>query len=164
MTEVFLSLGSNQDPEHHLRTAAATLRQTFASVRFSPVYETAAVGFAGPAFLNGAAVLDTDWDVYRLDRWLHELEDAHGRRRDVPRFSSRTLDIDIVFFGDAILKGPGNLEIPRPELKHAFVLKPLVDLAPDFRVPGQEVSLIQLWQQHPEVDSFQHPGPLLLGS
>lgn len=157
MTEVFLSLGSNQEPERHLRAAADALRQTFNQVRFSPVYETAAVGFDGPAFLNAAAVLQTDWDVYQLDRWLHALEDAQGRRRDVPRFSSRTLDIDIVFFGDAIVHGPGNLHIPRPELKHAFVLKPLVDLAPDLQVPGQTLRLSQLWLQHPEHDSFLRP-------
>ena len=61
--------------------------------------------------------------------------DAHGRRRDVPRFSSRTLDIDIIFLDDLILKGPGNLQIPRPELKHAFVLQPLAQIAPDFINP-----------------------------
>lgn len=150
MTEVLLSLGSNQEPVRHLQAAAIALRNTFGTVRFSPVYETPAVGFDGPAFLNAGAWLDTDWDVYRLDRWLHALEDAQGRRRDVPRFSSRTLDIDIVFFGDAIIKGSGNLEIPRPELKHAFVLKPLFDLAPDFAVPGTGASLKTLWQAHPD--------------
>ncbi|AVP99509.1 2-amino-4-hydroxy-6-hydroxymethyldihydropteridine diphosphokinase [Ahniella affigens] len=158
MTEVLLSLGSNQEPYRHLQAAATALRDTFGPVRFSPVYETAAVGFDGPAFLNAGAWLDTDWDVYRLDRWLHELEDALGRKRDVPRFSSRTIDIDIVFFGDAMLKGPGNLQIPRPELKHAFVLKPLTDLAPDFVVPGQGLSLRALWQQHPEAGAFYPAG------
>jgi 2-amino-4-hydroxy-6-hydroxymethyldihydropteridine diphosphokinase len=53
----------------------------------------------------------------------------------VPRFSNRTLDIDIIFFDDLILQGPGNLQIPRPELKHDFVLGPLAQIAPDYVNP-----------------------------
>ncbi|MEY3360084.1 MAG: 2-amino-4-hydroxy-6-hydroxymethyldihydropteridine diphosphokinase, partial [Pseudomonadota bacterium] len=102
---------------------------------------TKAVGFDGPDFINGAAIIDTDWDVYALDQWLRALEDANGRRRDVPRFSSRTLDIDIIFFDDLILKGPGNLQIPRPELKHAFVLEPLAQIAPGFVNPETGLTL-----------------------
>lgn len=150
MTDVLLSLGSNQEPERHLRSAIAALEATFGRVRLSPVYRTAAVGFAGPAFLNLAAGIHTDWDILRLDTWLHALEDTHGRRRDVPRFSSRTLDIDIVLFGDDIVDGPGNLKVPRPELQHAFVLKPLADIAPERAVPGLAATLGSLWRQHPD--------------
>ncbi len=145
-----LSLGSNLDPEKHLRAAARALRERFGNVLFSPVYRVPAVGFDGPDFLNAAAALESDLDVVQLDAWLHALEDAQGRRRDVPRFSSRTLDIDVVFYGDLVLKGPGNLEIPRPELRHAFVLKPLADIAPAFRDPVSKRTLAQLWDAHPE--------------
>ena len=65
----------------------------------------------------------------------------------MPRFSSRTLDVDIVFYDDLVLRGPGNLEIPRRELKHAFVLKPLVDLAPTLRHPVLGCTLTELWQR-----------------
>ena len=106
--------------------------------------QTKAVGFDGPDFINGAAIIETDWDVYRLNDWLHALEDAHGRRRDVPRFSNRTLDIDIIFFDDLILKGPGNLQIPRPELKHAFVLGPLAQIAPDYVNPETGLTLAEI--------------------
>jgi len=68
----------------------------------------------------------------------------------VPRYSSRTLDIDIIFFDDLILKGEKNLEIPRPELKHAFVLKPLADIAPSFCDPISGKTLTQLWSKHPQ--------------
>ena len=68
-----------------------------------------------------------------------------GRRRDQPRYASRTLDIDIVFIHDLVLDGPGHLQLPRNELKYAFVLKPLLDLEPDLRVPGDGRSLSQLW-------------------
>ena len=123
-------------------------------MRFSPVYRTPAVGFEGPDFLNAAAVLDTDLDPFALNDWLHALEDAQGRQRGGARFASRTLDIDIVFFDDLVMTGPGNLALPRPELRHAFVLKPLADIAPDHRVPTTGDTLAALWAAHGEA---QHP-------
>jgi 2-amino-4-hydroxy-6-hydroxymethyldihydropteridine diphosphokinase len=140
-----LSLGSNLDAEANLVSAARALRERFPGVRFSPVYRVPAVGFEGPDFLNAGALLHPDLDPLALDTWLHALEDAHGRRRDVPRFSSRTLDLDLVFYDDLVMRGPGHLELPRPELKHAFVLKPLVDLAPEFVDPLSQRTLAQLW-------------------
>lgn len=147
MAKVYLSLGSNLEPEKHLDAAVKALRETFGAVVLSDWLRTRAVGFDGPDFVNGAAVIETDWDVCRLNEWLHALEDAHGRRRDVPRFSSRTLDIDIVFFDDLILDEPGNLRIPRPELKHAFVLQPLAQIAPDFVNPETGKTLAAMWRE-----------------
>ena len=148
MSTAWLSLGSNQDAAANLRSAVAALRARFGDVRVSPAYRTPAVGFDGPDFLNAAASIDTDLDVFALDAWLHALEDAHGRDRTQPRFSSRPLDVDIVFFDDLVLDGPGHLKLPRPELQHAFVLKPLFDLAPDLRVPGDGRTLAELWAAH----------------
>lgn len=140
----WLSLGSNLDPERHLRAALAELRQRFGELRVSPVYRFRAVGFEGPDFLNLAVGLESDLDPPALDHWLHALEDRHGRRRDVPRFSSRTLDVDIVLFGERIVDGPGHLVIPREELAEAFVLKPLADIAPDVREPRSGRTLAEL--------------------
>jgi 2-amino-4-hydroxy-6-hydroxymethyldihydropteridine diphosphokinase len=145
-----LSLGSNLDPERHLAAAARALRERFGDVVFSPVYRVPAVGFEGPDFLNAGARLCSDLAPVELDAWLHALEDAQGRRRDVPRFSSRTLDIDLVFFDDRVMKGPGNLELPRPELKHGFVLGPLADIAPHFRDPVSGRTLAELWETRRE--------------
>ncbi|HET6546231.1 MAG TPA: 2-amino-4-hydroxy-6-hydroxymethyldihydropteridine diphosphokinase [Rhodanobacteraceae bacterium] len=150
MARVYLSLGSNIEPERHLRAALAELRAQFGDLLVSPVYRTAPVGFEGADFLNLAVGLDTDRDPVALDDWLHALEDRHGRRRDVERFSDRTLDIDIVFYGDRVQRGPGHLDIPREELRHAFVLKPLVDIAPTLRDPVSGRTLAELWQQHPD--------------
>ncbi|GAB3730522.1 2-amino-4-hydroxy-6-hydroxymethyldihydropteridine diphosphokinase [Luteimonas pelagia] len=146
----WLSLGSNIEPARHLRAAADALREHFPGARFSPVYRTLAVGFEGPAFLNAAAVIETGLDPFELDAWLHALEDASGRDRSGPRYGDRPLDIDIVFFDDLVLDGPGHLQLPRPELHHAFVLKPLCDLAPGLVVPGDGRSLEALWSAHPE--------------
>lgn len=160
MAKAYLSLGSNLEPERHLREAIRALRARFGEVVVSPVYRTRAVGFDGPDFLNAAALIDSDLDPYALDRWLHDLEDAHGRDRSGPRFGDRTLDIDLVLYGDLQLQGPGHLRIPRPELKHAFVLRPLADIAPEAVVPGMGRTLAALWRAHPEHDAPAHVVPL----
>ena len=153
MGAAYLSLGSNQDALAHLARARRELEARFPGARFSPIYRTPAVGFDGADFLNAAAVVDSDLDIVALDAWLHALENAHGRRRDVPRFSDRPLDVDIVFYDDLVFRGPGNLRVPRPELQHAFVLKPLVGLAPTYREPMGGHTLAQLWAAHPERDA-----------
>jgi 2-amino-4-hydroxy-6-hydroxymethyldihydropteridine diphosphokinase len=162
MSTAWLSLGSNVEPERHLRAAAVALRERFGAVRFSPVYRTPAVGFEGPDFLNCAAALETDLDPLALNTWLHALEDAQGRDRSGPRFSSRTLDIDIVLYDDLVLDGPGHLQIPRKDLQHAFVLKPLCDLAPQLRLPGDGRELADLWAGHPDFAQPPAVDPLVL--
>ena len=131
MERVYLSLGSNIEPDKNLVAALAELRERFGAIAVSPVYRFAAVGFDGPDFLNLAVGIDTDLEAQALNDWLHALEARHGRRRDGPRYSSRTLDVDIVLFGNRVVRGAGNLEVPRSELLQSFVLQPLADIAPD---------------------------------
>ncbi|KIQ96941.1 MULTISPECIES: 2-amino-4-hydroxy-6-hydroxymethyldihydropteridine diphosphokinase [Lysobacter] len=152
MSRAYLSLGSNLEPVAHLRRAVEELRERFGAMDLSPVYRTRAVGFDGNDFLNAAAIIHTELDPVALHDWLHALEDAHQRDRSGPRFGDRTLDIDIVLFDDRELSGPGNLRIPRPDLEHAFVLRPLADIAPDVVVPGDGRTLAQLWDIHPDRD------------
>ncbi len=152
MGYAYLSLGSNVDAEANLRTAVAALRARFGDFALSDAYVFPAVGFAGGDFLNAAAVIDSDLDPFALNDWLHALEDAHGRDRSGPRYGDRTLDIDIVFYDALILDGPGHLQLPRDELKHAFVLKPLAEIAPDFVEPRSGKTLCALWLAHREHD------------
>lgn len=150
VSHAYLSLGSNIDAQARLRSAIAALRERFGEVKVSPAYRTRSVGFDGADFVNAAAVVASELDPYALNAWLHALEDAHGRDRSGPRFGDRTLDIDIVLFDNRELEGPGNLRLPRPELRHVFVLKPLADIAPDVVVPGDGRTLAQMWAGHPD--------------
>ena len=148
----YLSLGSNIEPEANLRKAVAALRERFGEVVVSPAYRTRAVGFEGPDFLNAIAVIDSDIHPFALNDWLHALEMQQGRDRRDASYSNRTLDVDIIYFGDLVLEGPDDFQLPRPELHHAFVLKPLADVAPVFVDPVRNVTLAQLWAAHPDVD------------
>ena len=152
MGRALLSLGSNIAPEANLRAALDALRARFGTVVASAVYRFPAVGFDGPDFLNAAAVIDSDLDPYALNAWLHALEDAHGRDRSGPRFGDRPLDIDIVFYDDLVLEGPGHLQLPRDELRHAFVLRPLAEIAPGHVDPRSGRTLAELWADSPERD------------
>lgn len=145
-----LSLGSNLQPQANLASARAALAARFPGAVFSGLYRFAAVGFQGPDFLNAAAIIDSDLAPQALNDWLHALEDAHDRDRTAPRWGDRTLDIDIVLVGDAVLEGAGNLKVPRDELRYAFVLQPLAQIAPDWIVPHSGQSLAALWRAHPD--------------
>ena len=150
--KAYLSLGSNLDAEAHLRDAVAALRARFGEVQVSRAYRFPAVGFAGGDFLNAAAAIDSELDPFALNDWLHALEDAHGRDRSGPRYGDRTLDIDIVFYDALVLDGPGHLRLPRDELRHAFVLKPLAEIAPGFVDPVSGCRLDAMWRAHPDHD------------
>jgi 2-amino-4-hydroxy-6-hydroxymethyldihydropteridine diphosphokinase len=152
MARVYLSLGSNQEPHRYLPVAIEELRARFGDIDVSPAYRSAAVGFDGADFVNLAVGLDTELSPTELNDWLHALEDRHGRRRDVPRYADRTLDVDIVLYDKLVTQGPGHLDIPRKELKHAFVLKPIVDIAPDLSHPVSGKTMRELWAGFP-VDS-----------
>ena len=152
MSKAYLSLGSNIEPERHLRAAIVALRARFGDVVVSPIYRFPAVGFDGPDFLNAAAIVESDLDAHALVDWLHALEAQNGRVRGPVKFNDRTLDIDLVYFGDLVLDTP-QLQLPRPELRHAFVLRPLADIAPAFVDPVRGETLANMWRAHPDHDA-----------
>ncbi|QNJ99853.1 2-amino-4-hydroxy-6-hydroxymethyldihydropteridine diphosphokinase [Dyella telluris] len=149
MARVYLSLGSNVEPLRYLNAALDELRARFGDLTVSPAYRSKSVGFDGTDFVNLAVGLDTELSPEALNDWLHALEDRHGRRRDVPRYSDRTLDVDIVLYDDLVRQGEGHLDIPRKELKHAFVLKPIMDIAPELVHPVNGQTMRALWAAFP---------------
>jgi|SRR5215469_208969 len=133
MAEVFVAIGSNVEPEKHVTQAVQLLRGRFGALRLSPFYRNPAVGFAGQDFINGVAAFETAQGVAELSETLDAVELACGRVRGAARFAPRTLDLDLLLYGDVV---DASRRLPRKEiLKYAFVLKPLVDLAPKTRHP-----------------------------
>lgn len=157
VSTAFLGLGSNIEPRANLSSGIAVLRESFESVELSPVYRAPAVGFAGNDFLNAVARVGTTLSPLELRDFLHALEDRHGRDRSQPKFSDRTLDIDILLFDDLHLLTP-SLEIPRDEiLTSAHVLRPLADLAPDLLHPVERRTMAELWNDFPDQDAGLQP-------
>jgi len=143
--DVYLGLGSNVEPSRHIAAGFEALRDTFGDVLCSPVYCSSAVGFSGADFLNAAARIRTDRSVGELKTWLTELENQHGRDRSQPKFSDRSLDIDILLHGDKVGTYDG-LTLPRDEiLEHAHVLRPLADIAPELVHPLTGLSIRSHW-------------------
>ena len=146
MAWVYISLGSNIDREVLTRAGVASLREHYGELVLSSVYESEAVGFVGEDFYNMVIGLQTDEDVHTVVERLHQIEDEHGRDRSGPRFSSRTLDLDLLLYDDLALK-LGKLEIPRDEiLERAFVLWPLAEIAAGLVHPVVKKTYGELWQ------------------
>jgi 2-amino-4-hydroxy-6-hydroxymethyldihydropteridine diphosphokinase len=146
MARVYVSIGSNIEREANIRGGVADLRSRFGELELSQVYESAAVGFDGDNFYNLVAAFETDKSVQEVAATLHAIEDEHGRTREGPRFSSRTLDIDMLLYDDLVLQ-QGKLELPRDEItKNAFVLWPLAEIAPELEHPVLKQSYATLWQ------------------
>ncbi len=145
MAWVYISLGSNIDREALTRAGVNALQQYYGELILSSVYESEAVGFDGENFYNMVIALQTGDEVHQVARTLRQIEDEHGRDRSGPRFSSRTLDLDLLLY-DALIIDEEKLQIPRDEiLQRAFVLWPMAEVAPDLLHPQVHKTYGELW-------------------
>ncbi len=140
-TRAYIGLGSNLDhPATHVRQALEDLSALPDShlAAASALYASAPMGPADqPDYVNAVAALDTGLDAHALLRALQGIEAAHGRVRGPQRWGPRTLDLDLLLFGDAVIDDE-DLSVPHPGLpERDFVLYPLSEIAPDLIVPGQ---------------------------
>lgn len=148
MARVYLSLGSNIDRHRHIRNALHALSALFGHLVLSTVYESEAVGFEGDPFYNLVVGLDTDLSIAQLQAEIKRIEDENGRERGGPKYSSRTLDIDILTYGDFVGVESG-VELPRDEItKNAFVLLPLSEIAADEEHPQLHRTYRSLWESY----------------
>jgi 2-amino-4-hydroxy-6-hydroxymethyldihydropteridine diphosphokinase len=154
---VYVAAGSNVEPERNLALAALQLRRDFPDVRFSPWYRNRAVGFEGADFINFVAGFTTQHSINEVLSRLHAIETACGRPRGAPRWAPRSMDLDVLLYGDLTCDEP-RLKLPRPDLlKRAFMLGPLAALAPELMHPTEKVTIGELWQRferaaHPLVE------------
>ena len=101
--KVYIGIGSNLEKEKNIRSCIALLHKNYQSIVVSPVYETQSMGFDGPNFYNLVSSFDTEQDIYALKEQLKKIENKHGRNFNETKFSSRTLDIDILYYDDLVL-------------------------------------------------------------
>ena len=154
MPQVYVAAGSNVEPERHLAMAVRELEREFPGVRFSPWYRNTAVGFDGDDFINFVAGFPTQLAVGEVLARLHAIEALCGRPREAPRWAPRSMDLDVLLFGDLVCQEPG-LKLPRPDLlKRAFMLGPLAVLAPDLVHPTERQTIAALWRSF---DRAAHP-------
>ncbi|WP_413615192.1 2-amino-4-hydroxy-6-hydroxymethyldihydropteridine diphosphokinase [Halomonas cupida] len=158
MALVTLSLGSNIEREHHIRACLDALADNFGALAISRVFESRPVGFEdGRNFYNLVVAFSSDWPVARLQAWCKDLERRNGRRNDSPKFSPRTLDIDILTV-DSLCGEHDGVMLPRGEvLHHAFVLQPLAELLPNLRHPVVGRRYDELWADFSDSDQLLWP-------
>lgn len=148
MDTLTLSLGSNLDAAHHINQALTALAQRFGELCLSSVFESKAVGFSGGNFLNMVVAVQTDAQLADISAFLKALETEQGRLHGQQRFSSRTLDIDILTYGTRVGRFEG-IELPRPEItENAYVLWPMAEVCGTLLDPHSGRSYADLWRAY----------------
>jgi 2-amino-4-hydroxy-6-hydroxymethyldihydropteridine diphosphokinase len=154
MAEVYVAAGSNVEPERRIAQAVAELEREFPGVRFSSWYRNRAQGFEGDDFINLVAGFTTALPVRDLLGRLHEIERRCGRERHAPRWAPRSMDLDVLLYGDLVCEQEG-LKLPRPDLlERAYMLGPLAELAPQLEHPTAALTIGELWSRF---DRDAHP-------
>jgi len=162
MARAYISIGSNIERESNIRAAVQALRDRFVTLTLSRVYENQPIGFKGENFYNLVAAFDTDESPETVTAILHDIERQHGRLRGPSRFSSRTLDLDLLLYDDLLCE-QATMRLPRPEIdEYACVLRPLAELAPEARHPRNGETFTALWARFDQTKQPLFPVALKL--
>ena len=152
--DVYIGAGSNVEPEHHLRLACQALRERFGPLRISSVYRNPPVGFEGEPFLNLVIGFHTSDSAAAIVEELERLHSSAGRMRSSNPFGPRSLDLDLLLYGEQIIDSP-PIRVPRSDIEeYSFVLGPLAEIAPDLRHPIDGRTMAELWASF---DQSNHP-------
>ena len=146
MATVYVGLGSNIDPEKNLHLGIAELRRRYGDVESSAVYRSTAVGFEGDDFLNLVARFESDDEPAKICQDIEQIHHLSGRDRDGGKWESRSLDIDLLLYGDLVLD-ERPVRVPRQDiLEYSFVLRPMAELAPELIHPVTGRTMLEHWQ------------------
>lgn len=146
MITAYIGVGSNLERKKHIEAAIVELSQIGEELRISKIYECDAIGFQGEAFYNLVVEMKTTLDLTEFSRALRTIELKWGRKEDAAKFEPRTLDLDIILFGEQISAAAPML--PRADIyQYAFVIQPLNELCPDLIVPNDGRTIAQIYQQ-----------------
>ena len=158
MAAIYISLGSNIERENHIRAGLDALYAEFGDLQVSRVFESEAVGFNGRPFYNLVVAAQTDLPLVTVCHRLRTMEFVHGRELDAKKFAPRTLDLDLLLYGDLVCDTP--ITLPRGEiLTNAFVLWPLAELAPTLHHPLDGRTMGELWQAYDKASQHLYPIP-----
>ena len=145
LVEVYVSAGSNIEPEKNLRVACGELEELFGPLSQSSVYRTKAIGFDGDDFLNMVLSFSTRMFLDDIMAELERIQILSGRKPSAPPFSPRTLDLDLLLYGQQVVDS-SKISLPRADItKYAFVLGPMAELAPRLRHPRSGKTMRELW-------------------
>lgn len=143
MTIAYIGVGSNVQRDKHIMAACHELANISTEIECSPVYSCAPFGFQGDDFYNLVVKIDTEMSLQALNHVLKQIELKWGREIGAEKFQDRTLDLDILLFGNMISQIKPI--IPRPDIfKYSFVIQPLYDLAPDLIIPNDGRTVAQI--------------------
>lgn len=157
MPEVFVAAGSNIRPRANLRRALELLRRTWPALKRSQAWRNPAVGFEGQDFVNLVIGFDTDLPLAAVLDRLHAAEEACGRPREAPKWAPRSMDLDVLLYGDAVGEFPGAV-LPRPDLvRRPYMLGPMAEIAPGFVHPTLGRTMAELWAGFPKDDLVMTP-------
>jgi 2-amino-4-hydroxy-6-hydroxymethyldihydropteridine diphosphokinase len=142
---VFVAAGSNIEPEKNLARACAQIAHAWPDAIFSRAYRNVAVGFEGPDFINLVTGFQAAQPLHSVIEKLRAIETNCGRPRYAPKWASRTMDLDVLLYGD-LVEQTADYTLPRPDLlKRPYMLGPLAEIAPDVVHPVAHQSIAHLW-------------------
>ncbi|WP_104399952.1 2-amino-4-hydroxy-6-hydroxymethyldihydropteridine diphosphokinase [Vibrio penaeicida] len=152
MITTYIGVGSNIEPVKHVQAAVSELRQLGEQLRVSTVYECASVGFESRPFYNLVVEMKTPLNLDDLAVKLREAEIRWGRNPDAKKMQDRTLDLDIILYGNVVSSTPS---LPREDIyKYAFVIQPMYELCPQLVIPNDGRTVTQVWQTMDNLDSL----------
>lgn len=150
MITAYVGVGTNIEREKHAQVAVVELAELGIDMRVSTVYECEAVGFDAPAFYNFVVELKTDFSLTEFSRALRTIELRWGRAENARKFENRTVDLDILMFGEQ--ESMDKPVLPRRDIfVYAFVIQPLYELCPERVVPGDGRTIDQIWRTQSDV-------------